>query len=462
MKNLIFNVHENYIEIAQVSKILNVVKIKRIVNFTPSSDNEKNSIEDNTIKLRKLLRKNKMTSKKVDVILSIDSIVTRQIEVPAMKEKDLKDFINNNIGDYFTVNTGDFYFDYKIGEIRKEENKRILSVLLVAVPKEKLDNVKDLLKLNKLNINKVKIYPECVVSYYKKNKKQSIAVLDVGNDKSSITITNKGKIFIYSTLFLDMSDVDSYSELADNFTYFLNFYSTRNFGNKVDKIYVVGEKSEDTKLIKILNDSVDIDITYEKEHNYIEILGSAMEAKAIQNKSIEFKDASNDKFKESGQNQGLILAIIGIFLIASAGIGVYYYTEIYLSANKNAEAPSLQSEISKYSGAEKDVNELKLEKQNYQKKVDVINEVKNDEFNYVSVIDGIKAGLPKNITVKSMDIQRDKTSVTLNIDNSTLDAARAVIAINNTKLFKTIDISEVKLDDTVKSITLDLLLKDPS
>ena len=61
-----------------------------------------------------------------------------------------------------------------------------------------------------------------------------------------------------------------------------------------------------------------------------------------------------------------------------------------------------------------------------------------------------------------MDIQREKTSVTLNIDNSTLDVARAVIAINNTKLFETIDISEVKLDDTVKSITLDLLLKDPS
>ena len=121
MSNLIFNVHENYIEIAQVSKIFNSVKIKKIVNFTPSSDNERNSIEDNTIKLTKLLRRNKMTSKKVDVILSIDSIVTRQIEVPAMKEKDLENFINNNIGDYFTVNTGDFYFDYKIEEIRKEE-----------------------------------------------------------------------------------------------------------------------------------------------------------------------------------------------------------------------------------------------------------------------------------------------------------------------------------------------------
>lgn len=462
MSNLIFNVHENYIEIALVSKILNAVKIKKIVNFTPSSDSERTSIEDNTIKLKKLLGRNKMTSKKVDVILSIDSIVTRQIEVPAMKEKDLKDFINNNIGDYFTVNTGDFYFDYKIGEIRKEENKKIFSVLLVAVPKEKLDNIKNLLLLNKLHINKVKIYPECVVSYYKKNKKQSIAVLDVGNDKSSITITNKGKIFIYSTLFLDMSDVDSYSELTDNFTYFLNFYSTRNFGNKVDKIYVVGEKSEDSQLIKTLNENVDINMIYEVKNNYVEILGSAMEGKAIHNKSIEFKEASNNKLKDSGQNQGLLAVIIGIFLLSAVGIGGYYYTEIYLNRSKNTQDPSLQSEISKYSSVEKELSDLNIEKQNYQKKVDVLNEVKNDEFNYVSVIDGIKEGLPKNITVKSMDIQREKTSVTLNIDNSTLDVARAVIAINNTKLFETIDISEVKLDDTVKSITLDLLLKDPN
>ena len=214
-------------------------------------------------------------------------------------------------------------------------------MLLVAVPKEKLDNIKNLLKLNKLNINKVKIYPECVISYYRKNKKQSIAVLDVGNDKSSITITNKGKIFIYSTLFLDMSDVDSCSELTDNLTYFLNFYSTRNFGNKVDKIYVVGEKSEDGELIKTLNENVDINITYEKRNNYVEILGSCMEVKAIHNKSIDFKDALNDKLKDRRtKSKDSLLVIVGILLIAGVGMGGYYYTEIYLNSNKNAEAPS--------------------------------------------------------------------------------------------------------------------------
>ena len=61
-----------------------------------------------------------------------------------------------------------------------------------------------------------------------------------------------------------------------------------------------------------------------------------------------------------------------------------------------------------------------------------------------------------------MSIEREKTSVTLNINNSTLDVARAVIAINNTKLFETFDISQVKLDDTVNSITLDLKIKNPN
>ena len=453
MSNLIFNVHENYIEIAQINKIFNKVKIKKIMDFTPTGD-----IQDNNIQLKKLFMKNRITLKKVDVILSIDSIVTRQIEVPAMKEKDLKNFVNNNIGQYFTVNTGDFYFDYKAQDIRKEGGKKIFSVLLVAVPKEKLNKIKDLLKLNNLNINKVKIYPECLVSFYRKNKKQSIAVLDIGNEKSSITITDKGKIFIYSTLFIDMSDADSHSELTDNFTYFLNFYSTRNFGNKVDKIYVVGEKSYDANLAKVLSENIDINITYEKENNYVEILGSSMEVKAIHNKTIDFKEALNKR----KQNRGLVIVIIGILLLAGVGIGSYYYTEIYLNSNKNAASPSLLSEINKYSGVEKNISDLNNEKQNYQRKIDVINEIKNDEFDYISIVDGIKKGLPKNITVKSMSIEREKTSVTLNINNSTLDVARAVIAINNTKLFETVDISQVKLDDTVKSITLDLKIKNPN
>ena len=66
-------------------------------------------------------------------------------------------YINSNIDQYFTVNTGDFYFDYKVGGIRKEEKKKIFSVLLVAVPKDKLNSVKELLKLNKLVLNVLKL-----------------------------------------------------------------------------------------------------------------------------------------------------------------------------------------------------------------------------------------------------------------------------------------------------------------
>jgi type IV pilus assembly protein PilM len=453
MSKLIFNVHENHIEIIKVTKAFNLVKIKSVVSFTPEEN-----IESTNLELKRIFMENKIKSKNVEVILSMDGIITRQIEAPAMKEKDLKNFINNNISQYFTVNTNDFYFDYKVVEVRVNEKKKIFNLLLVAVPKEKLNKIKRLLETNKLSIKKVKIYPECLVSFYRKNKKQSIAVLDVSQEKSSITIIDKGKIFIYSILALDLNDSEAYNELMDNFTYFLNFYSSRNFGNKIDKIYVVGEKSEDVELIKILSENIDIDITYEKKNHYAEILGSSMEGHAIYSKSIDFKETLSKK----AQDKTFIPAIIGVFLIAGVGIGGYYYSAIYLNSNNKLVSTSLQSEINKYSGVEKDINDLNNEKQDYQKKVDVINEIKNDEFDYLSIIDGIKKGLPKNITVKSMDIQKEKTSITLNVDNNTLDVARAVIAINNTKLFETVDISEVKLDDTVKSISLELKLKNPS
>lgn len=458
MNKLIFNVHEDYIEIAQVKKALTAVKVEKLINFTPEKD-----IELNNLKLKTLLSKNKIKKKNVDIILTIDGIVTRQIEVPAMKENDLKNFISSNTSQYFTVNTGDFYFDYKVIEIRKEEKKKIFSVLLVAIPREKLNKIKALLNLHKLNINKAKIYPECLVNYYIKNRKESIAILDVGSEKSSVTILDKGKIFVYSTIILDLKDEDSPKELMDNLTYFLNFYATRHFGNKIDKVYIVGEKCTDVSLIKALNENIDMDmdITYDEINNHIELLGSLMEVKSIYNKSIDFKEALNDKDLDKPQNKTFTLLVISIFLIVLIGLGAYYYTGIYLNSNNSTLNSSLQSEIKKYSSVEKDLKDVSSEKQSYEKKIGVINEIKKDDFDYFSIIDSLRKGLPTYITVKSLDLNREKVAVVLNINNSTLDAAKAVIAINNMKLFETIDLTEVKLDDTVNSISLDLKFKNP-
>jgi hypothetical protein len=141
MKDLVFNIKDNEIEIFYVKKLLNRVTINKKVLFSLYNQDKisqadfKLNTQGNIINLKNILEENGIKDKKAKLILSMDGIITREVNIPLIKNKNLKKFIKYNIKEYFTINIEDYYFDYKITS-RLYDDKDTYKLLLVAIPKE--------------------------------------------------------------------------------------------------------------------------------------------------------------------------------------------------------------------------------------------------------------------------------------------------------------------------------------
>jgi type IV pilus assembly protein PilM len=478
MDRLIFSFKETHLDIAVASRNFGSIKIKRALSFEPQNEGQGRNIQydslENITQLKRLLRKNKIRNKKVNVVLSFDGIITRLIEVPYMKKNDLRKFINNNINEYFTVNMSEYYFDYKvIAKEIEEDKKKKFTILLVAMPQARLRDIIGFLKTSGLSPQLVSIYPDSVAKLFSKINEESIAVLDVGKEKSNITILEKGRIFLYSTISYEVHDEDEdFSELVDNLGYFLNFYSTRHFGNRVDSICLTGEFYNNDDLSRRIEEQFEINVTQGiKEsgikvaenkdleiNNFVDILGLNVKEKTIYNKDIDFKDAiEGHKFDRNK----VILTSVAASTIAITILWPLF-TLMYIDWNiKKYNVEAINNRIAELDYVEKTLNELNAERQKYQGKLEFIDLIKKDELNYIAILDTIRKGLPDFAYITSLTMDNQNINVSFSIENNTLDVPRIVVAINQMGIFEVLQIKEVKLDDSVTEASFALKIKTP-
>lgn len=478
MDRLIFSFKDTHLDIAVASRSFGSIKIKRALSFKPQNEEQGRNTQydnlDNITQLKRLLKKNKIRNKKVNVVLSFDGIITRLIEVPFLKKSDLQKFINNNINEYFTVNMSEYYFDYKvIAKETEEDKKKKFIILLVAIPQNRLRDIIGFLRTSGLSPQLISIYPDSIAKLFSKKDEESIAVFDVGKEKSNITILEKGRIFLYSTISYEIHDEDEdYSELLDNLGYFLNFYATRHFGNRVDSICLTGELYESSDLSRRIEEQFEINVTQGlKEagvkissindlevNNFVDVLGLNVKEKTIYNKDIDFKDAiEGNKFD---RNKVILTSVAA----SAITITILWplFTFMYIDWNiKKYNVEEINSRIAELDYVEKKLDELNMEKQKYQGKLEFIDLIKKDEFNYIGILDTTRKGLPNIAYITSLTMDNQNINVSFSIDNNTLDVARIVVAINKMGIFEVLQIKEVKLDDSVTEASFSLKIKTP-
>ncbi|WP_368490362.1 hypothetical protein [Clostridium sp. BJN0013] len=198
---ILFSFKENYADVAVISKRINKIKIKKVAKIEQNSENisggEPYADEYNLNKIKNIREKFKIRNKTVGIILNWDNIVTRVIDVPLMNKKDLKNFIENNIEEYFAVSMNEYCSDYEVVYIDKEHKKGKMSIMLTVVPRIKLKKIMEFVKYCGLIPGSIGIYPDYISNLFL-DTDISTAVIDVNSRKSTLTILDKGKIFLYS------------------------------------------------------------------------------------------------------------------------------------------------------------------------------------------------------------------------------------------------------------------------
>ena len=473
--SLIFSFKEDEISIVVVNKGVGSLKLNKVYTFSPKLEYNNGIMSfdniENVSQVKSFMSENKIENRTVDLVLSIDGIITRQIEAPLITKKDLDGFIKNNIEEYFTVNIKEYLIDYKVIDIEKEPLKKLI-VLLAAIPQNRLKDIKSFLSNCGVNEKKIKIYPQCIANLFSDVNPNSKAVLDLDGRKNNVTILDRGRIFLSSNMNIEDNDdkEEYYNELLENIEYFLNFYSARHFGNKVEAIYIIGKLYKDNDLVKKIEEqynikvfnggvksvkTICIDRSIDK-NLHSEIIGSVIREKLKYRKDLNF----GKRFEEGNVNRFYInIRVVSIICALLIGLEILGAALYFSFSSKRYNVQSINKELWKLEAVDKEINDLENQKKELEAKAQYINKMNEEKFDYMKVLDHVKASLPNGVSIRTINIDKENVTATFNINNSTLDVAKLVIGLNNSNVFEPIDIKEVKLDDTVTEASFTLKLK---
>jgi len=194
--------------------------------FNPDGDLNINEIHP---LLKSVLKEMKV--RKADCYLTVGgkSGMVRLREMPIVKIKEMNDIVRFEAEQFLPYDIEAFYVDFRVNqlkmsveedhsleEINETKEPDVAEVMIVAAPKELVDEQVILIDKLKLNIKRVDYYTDSVYCYFKKyilDEKKNTMVVDLGSNGMKLTMFNGMQYFanIYSEV--GMSDLfERYSE----------------------------------------------------------------------------------------------------------------------------------------------------------------------------------------------------------------------------------------------------------
>lgn len=428
-----------------------------------------NVSEELQTELEAFLVKTKHKSKKIDVVIGLDSIISRTIEIPFIKKKDLEEYLENNITTFFTVNMNEYYYDYKVLDIIKKnkEEKKKLSVMIVAIPVPIVKGIINLTESLGLSLTATKIYPDIMLNVASKG--ENIAIFDMGPKKGLITIYENGTTFLYTSVNteIDVESENPFDDFAEEVEYFTDFYSSRHQGEKLDSIYIFGEYQNNEEFANYIQERLGTKVSYmdyksnRKYANktdidkYPQMVISQIRKKEIFNSEIDFINENRLYNKEPFRFKPLHLFLILLLLTGGWSGGYYYYLDEQ-AAIYNKEPLDTQE----YIEIETEVNELSSELSTYVDKEEAVNEIVERQFDYNEILAQLYEATPEGVTLASLVMSQEVVSVKFNIPDETMVAVNLIVAINDLDYFEEVGISDLSLDNQLDSLSLELTVQN--
>ncbi|MBU5317353.1 pilus assembly protein PilM [Clostridium bornimense] len=181
--------------------------------------------------LGKWLNRNRIREKDISFIIQGSDIITRYIEVPVMKEKLLMEAIQYELSQ-FIPEMDRYYTDYEIlDKYQQDKKNQVYRLLLVAVPREKMDRFMDIVSILNMDVDTIDILSNSMARVIKNGpiakEVEDVGVFNFGARSSNFFIMEEGMLKIERTLIFG----------TDNLT------KDVEFGAKEG--YILGEKLED-------------------------------------------------------------------------------------------------------------------------------------------------------------------------------------------------------------------------
>lgn len=219
-----------------------------------------------------------------DVHLTVNdgSFITRPVELPILKEKDIEKHLSLEAEQYLPINKDNFQVSFRVMGRRAEADEPGSYVMVSAGPRDSIESILKCFDKCRLNVKTIDVYPNDVCRLLNAVDEDNLAVIDMGRKSINITIIENKRFYMHSFIPVNMEallencfsgdaaasdelrrDVtnESYgsinlseadAQMDDNIrealsgtlgqvSRYLDYYNSRHFGKTVDCVYVIGE-----------------------------------------------------------------------------------------------------------------------------------------------------------------------------------------------------------------------------
>lgn len=425
------------------------------------------------------LQKNGIKERDLVVTLASSKIVTREIEIPPVKESKVSSIIDVQIKDYFPMDVSDYVISHsKMGEIEKD-GKKLVKYMLVAVPNSILSNYYSFAQNAGVKIESFDYIANGAVQLLKSSKLTNFIAVQLEEQSTVITIVQDDKItfqrvtpygfenalsglldydifniedeyeayqylmkneILFRTPKLDSIDEESAAaldnaveDMRDSLGYHLNvvntaldYYQTQLGGKLKGELYLIGDGFRLAGLKKMFENEIPMPVHSLDYGSFIDFKNcknvtpdgavSTVGFFSIVGATVAPIDVKSKEIKEQrDRSKGMHTAYVALLACVFLSV-VLILTSTVRQFMAVSHQKELDEEISKMSYIEKVYNENQQARQSEQKYEAVDTASKTSNEKYLLLMDELEKKLPEGMKVRSMQIQGD--AISLNISAS--------------------------------------------
>lgn len=218
--------------------------------------------------IKNTLTQNKIRTKRVLFTIFSGKIINREIMLPNVRPHQIKAVIEANITGYFPIELDDYKVShFHINTIREGENAGKHKVMVIAAEKRLLEAYDNLATELGLRIVDIDYAGNSVIQAVRHSAGSgAVMVVKVEEENAIITILQNGIFVLQRNLNHAMgqaqADEMEKEEIAENLVSTMmrvgDFYASHNEENKLEQIFIMGEGSRESRLMKMVSERMGI------------------------------------------------------------------------------------------------------------------------------------------------------------------------------------------------------------
>ena len=387
--------------------------------------------------LREALKVNKSKVKDVVLCLNTKDVIIKSTETHKVEPKDLDGIMNNEMDEIMSLDYDSYTFSYEVTKEGLKDDKENLDIVVAAIANDELEKLLDIFKEFKLNLERIDTISTAYCRLLKKIEYNNIMMLNVGSYGSIVNIFKEDSLFIHDNIPVKINESSNhyvYSALIEEVNGLINYYCSRNYGNDMEMIVLVGENNEDIEIKDRFNNEISANVVYGIENLFdiendisgnlsryeisrvCDILGSMCVCE--DNKQYSKMNLLPEKLRNKQKSKNAIRKAVKMAPIALAIIGVPYIAFGAIDSKVQNKIEESQVKLEELTEAYGDIEKINSEMGKIEEEIEVYQTLSNKEVKWADILNSINRKIPYRAELTNMNVYYDSSLVESDEENT--------------------------------------------